>query len=268
MKRFIRELIIRSPVLAHNTPGEDIGQHWKESCKLTAKLGITNQRRKKKVGFDAKFQEYAGKASQHYASFVPDDFISKKGRTSADIRATHSRNLESAYQKWETNTNRVYETKDGIPAKLYQERVDAGLVNYIKGGEKSFRVNGTRNGILGVVPLAVHYLAGESSENLPAGVDGAPYNIAKYRLGGTFKTALQCRLSQGAILILNQKLQKNAIDAENELNTALLNGLRDPNRCDEFVNTPDDNKCFCLWEVDPDSETLYLHLQVGRTAEM
>ena len=264
MLKFIRKLIILSPVMAQSRPNDDIADHWTESTKLVAKMGITNRRRQKKVSFDGEYLEFAGKATQHYATFVPDGFVSKKGRSAADIRSTYARNMEASYQKWETNTSRAYQTQDGVPAKLYQERVDAAKENYRKGGEKSLRLNGTRNGELGVVPLAVHYLAGESLRHLPMGVDGAPYNIARYRLRGNFKSSLECRLTQGGALIINQNCSAEAVEEENKLNTVLLNGLRDPAKCDEFVNTPDPDKCFCLWEMGEEG-LLYLHLQVGKT---
>ncbi|MEW6026083.1 MAG: hypothetical protein AB1599_02140 [Planctomycetota bacterium] len=119
-----------------------------------------------------------------------------------------------------------------------------------------------------VAPIASFYLVGDKrasgwirESDL---ADGAPYNITSPREVNAVKAAIQQRIIQGGQLVSNQGLQQDAIDAENAVNASLLTKLRDPARCDAFVQDPAPDKCFCSWQVDG-SGLLYLHLQVGLT---
>jgi hypothetical protein len=246
----------------------DMPDRWAEGLKNNAER--INDRRVAKIGDDGTFiLKMATPATEGYALYVPDAYVSKRGRAAGGIRGSHAENLGTAFNKWNTNLNKVFQTVDGIVAKVFKEKVDSAKDRWaIKMGDKTLRFTGDHIRGRSVAPIASFYLAGDKrasgwirESDL---ADGAPYSITSPREVNAVKAAIQQRIIQGGQLVSNQGLQQGALDAENAVNASLLTKLRDTSRCDAFVRDPAVDKCFCSWQVDG-SGLLYLHLQVGLT---
>jgi hypothetical protein len=208
-------------------------------------------------------------ATKGYALYVPDTYVSKRGRAAGGIRGSHAENIGNAFNNWNDALNRVFQTVDGIPAKAFKEKVDNAKDRWaLRVADKTLRFTGDKIRGRSVAPIASFYLVGD--ERVSGWLreadyaDGTPYNITTPRESNAVKAAIQQRLIQGGQLVCNQGMQQDAIDAENEVNASLLTKLRDTTRCDAFVQDPAADKCFCSWQVDG-SGLLYLHLQVGLT---
>ncbi len=247
----------------------DMPDRWANNLKNAAE--VMNDRRQAKIPDDATFiHRMGGPATAGFAPFVPPGFISKSDRSAEAIKGTHSANVNAAFNKWNDKMNSVFATKDGIVAKEFKEKVDASKDRWaLKVGGGVLRLTGDKIRGRGVAPTTAFYLVGDAraADFLHADdySDGAPYDIAKAYQRVALKASVQQRIIQGGLMIINQQLQASAVTAENSTNTDLLNGLRDPAKCDVFVAVPAPDTCFCVWAVDPDTKRLYLWIQVGLT---
>lgn len=246
----------------------DMPDRWAEGLKNNAER--INDRRVAKIGDDGTFiLKMATPATEGYALYVPDGYVSKKGRAAGGIRGSHAENLSRSFSDWNSKLNAAFATVDGVVAKLFKARVDSAKDRWaLKVGDKTLRFTGDRIRGRSVAPIASFYLAGDKrasgwirESDL---ADGAPYSITTPREVNAVKAAIQQRIIQGGQLVSNQGMQQDAMDAENAVNASLLTKLRDTTRCDAFVQDPAVDKCFCSWQVDG-SGLLYLHLQVGLT---
>lgn len=246
----------------------DMPDRWANGLKNNAE--IINDRRQEKVPDDGTFiNKMATPASKGYAPYVPSGYISKRGRAAESIRGSHTENLKDAFERWNTNLNRVFATVDGVVAKVFKEKVDNAKDRWaIKVGDKVLWFTGDRIRGRSVTPIAAFYLVGDEraqgwvrESDL---VDGAPYSIASDREANALKAAIQQRLVQGGQLIVNCEYHPDAIAAENAVNASLLSKLRDTTKADAFVAAPTADKCFCSWVLDP-TGLFYLHIQVGIT---
>ncbi|MEW6027600.1 MAG: hypothetical protein AB1599_09950, partial [Planctomycetota bacterium] len=217
----------------------DMPDRWANNLKNAAE--ILNDRRQAKIPDDGTFiRRIGGPSTAGYAPYVPPGFISKSDRSAEAIKGTHSSNVTSAFNKWNDKMNSVFATKDGIVAKEYKDKVEAAKDQWaLKVGAKVLRLTGDKIRGRSVAPIAAFYLVGDtrSADWLHADdySDGAPYDIAKIYQRVALKAAVQQRIIQGGLMIINQQLQASAVTAENSTNTDLLNGLRDPAKSDVFV---------------------------------
>ncbi|MFH1231495.1 MAG: hypothetical protein V1709_08385 [Planctomycetota bacterium] len=246
----------------------DMPDKWADGLKNNAER--INDRRQAKIPDDGTFiLKVADPATKGYALYVPDTYVSKRGRPAGGIRGSHAENIGTAFNDWNDKINAAFATVDGIVAKVFKEKVDNAKVRWaLKVADKTLRLTGDKIRGRSVAPIATYYLVGD--ERVSGWIreadyaDGAPYNITTPRESNAVKAAIQQRLMQGGQLVINQGMQQDAIDAENAVNASLLTKLRETARCDAFVATPAVDKCFCSWQVDG-SGLLYLHIQVGLT---
>ena len=246
----------------------DMPDRWARNLKAAAEE--MNDRRQAKIPDDATFiLRMATPATKAYSPFVPAGFISKSDRSAEGIRGAHAKNMTTAFNRWNDKSNAAFATKDGIVAKDYKEKVDASKDRWaLQIGAKTLRFTGDKIRGRGMAPIASFYLVGD--ERASGWIresdlaDGAPYSIARNRQRVSFKAAVQQRLIQGGLMVVNQGLSADAMLAENTVNADLLNSMRDPAKCDAFVAAPAADKCFCSWQLDG-SGLLYLWIQVGLT---
>jgi len=246
----------------------DMPERWARNLKAAAEE--MNDRRKAKIPDDGIFfAKIARPANEAYGPYVAGGYISKSGRTANGITGSHRKNITGAFNKWNQNLDKAFETVDGVPAKFFKEKVDAAQDRWaIKVSDKTIRFTGDKIRGRSVAPIAAFYLVGDQRA---AGwikesdfANGAPSDISRPRQMPALKTAVQQRIIQGGMMVVNQEFNPDGILAENEANADLLNGMRDSSKCDAFVTTPATDKCFCSWAVN-ESGSLYLHLQVGLT---
>ncbi|MFH1231015.1 MAG: hypothetical protein V1709_05905 [Planctomycetota bacterium] len=248
----------------------DMPDRWANGLKNAAET--MNDRRQAKIPDDETFiHRLAGPSTEGYAPYVPTGFISKSDRSAEAIRGTHSTNITTAFNRWNDKINKAFATSpDGVVAKEFKEKVDASKdIWAIRVGEGVLRLTGNKIRGRGVAPIAAFYLVGDKRAgdwiHADDYADGMPYDIAKIYQRVALKAAVQQRIIQGGMMIINQQLQPSAVTAENSTNTDLLNGLRDPAKCDVFVTTPANDKCFCVWAIDSETNRLYLWIQIGLT---
>ncbi|MFA5795452.1 MAG: hypothetical protein WC980_10365 [Candidatus Brocadiia bacterium] len=204
-----------------------------------------------------------------FRPFVDPTFVSRKERTSDNIRSARRENMTKSFARWKENLGKVFATVDGVVAKLFKEKVQAAKDRWaLKIGAGTLRMTGDKIRGRGPAPVATYYLVGDNRAKDwvgPSGTsDGEPYNIARNGERNALKTAIQQRIIQGGLMVIKSEMDPAQITAQNIINASLLNGLRDPAKCDIFVATAGADKCFCLWEVDTEGR-LNLHVQVGIT---
>ena len=260
---FIKELEMLLYVPERWTVPEDMSKRYQENTKNAAIYAY--QRLIKKIGFDAKFIEtMAIPSSRAYKEMINPAFISKHGKTAQEIINAQGQNMVNKYKKWLKNLNKQY----ADDAKLYKAKIDSSVEDWIKEASNTvYRLTGSKKA-RSVVPVAVHFLAGEKSAVgwiTPSwDVDGAPYCIVTARERSALKAALQQRLVQGGMAVIKSEYGRGIMDAENAINAMLLNHMRDPALCAEFAPTLTDGKSFCGWEMD--QNMFLLHIVIGRNA--
>jgi len=203
-----------------------------------------------------------------YAPVLDPSFVSKSERSVEEIRNVRREKLERAFNKWKDNMTKAFATVDGVPAKFFKDKVSSAKDLWAMRMAYILAFNGDKIRGRGLVPITAYYLVGDgrASSWVEAGdlANGEPYNIARSRERTSFKAALLNRLLQGGMMIVKSQHQAAEILAQNQINAALLTGLRDPAKCDAFVATPAPDKCFCSWEMDADGR-LVLRTQIGLT---
>ena len=204
-----------------------------------------------------------------FRPLIDSSFVSKSERSSQNIRSARRENMVQSYPKWKAALNKAFETIDGVVGKVFRDKVLAAKDRWaLKMGSGMLRLTGDKVRGLGPAPVAAYYLVGDNRAKDwtgPAGTsNGEPYNIARDRERTSFKAALLNRLIQGGLMVIKSEFDSAEITVQNTINASLLNGLRDPLKCDAFVAAPAVDKCFCAWKRD-DEGNFILHVQVGIT---
>ena len=265
---FVKKFELKLYVPVHSEVAADMVERWANGLKNAAE--IMNDRRQAKIPDDATFiKTMATPANQAYSPYVADAFVSKSDRPASAIRATHAKNINTAFNRWNDKINEAFATKDGVVARDFKARVDSSKDRWAdRVGDKVLRLTGDKIRGLGIAPFASYYMVGDVTVQqwLQASdsADGAPYDIARSRQRVALKAAIQQRLIQGGMMVINQEFDNDVILAENTVNAELLSGLRDPAKCDAFEAAPATGKCFCAWAKDA-NQLLYLWVQVGVT---
>ncbi|MBI5779597.1 MAG: hypothetical protein HZA49_09120 [Planctomycetes bacterium] len=264
---FTKKFELRLYVPATWEPSGDMPTRWRDNLKNAAE--ILHSRLVAKIPDDGTYiNEMVTRANKEYAGMLNPGFISKGGRTAERIREAHAKNMGKRFTRWLTNLNKAFETKDGVPAKAFKDKVDASIDNWaIEAGDKILRLTGDKIRGRSVAPIVAFYLVGDeratSWTKQGDTVDGLPYSITSELERTAVKAAVQQRLVQGGMLVINSEYQPAVIAEQNAVNASLLSKMRDPARADAFVVTPAPDKCYCSWEME--NNLLVLHVQVGIT---
>ncbi len=248
-------------------PAADMPVRWRDHLKDSAMQLF--ERLTAKITDDGTYiNELATPASKAYRSLIDPAFVSKGGRTAGNIKDAHAKNIGRKFSQWLANLTKSFATVDGVEAKSFKEKVDAAIDRWaIAVSDKSIRLTGDKIRGRSVAPIASFFLVGDERATswTKAGdmVDGTPYNITTDLERNAVKAAIQQKLVQGGMMVINSEYQPDVIDEQNAINAALLTKLREASRCDAFVATPAADKCYCSWEMD--GNFLVLHVQVGLT---
>jgi len=245
----------------------DMPVRWKENLKNAAQF--LYDRLVAKIPDDGTFiNEMVTPSNKAYRGLLNPAFVSKSGRTAEGIGNAQAKNMERRFTRWFSHLAKAFAEVDGVPAKVFKEKVDAAIDNWaLEVADKTMRLTGDKIRGRSVAPIGAFYLVGDERAQgwLRAGdfADGAPYNIASDLERTAIKAAIQQKLIQGGMMVINSEYQNSVIVEQNTINATLLTKLRDPARCDAFVVTPAADKCFCSWEMV--DNFLVLHIQVGLT---
>ena len=208
-------------------------------------------------------------SSTGYAPLLNPSFVSKSERNTDNIRSIRQGNMAESFNRWKENMSKAFATVDGVPAKAFKEKIAAAKDRWaLKMGAGALRFTGDKIRGRSVAPITAYYLVGDMraigwmSQGDQAEM---PYNIARDGERPSLKAAILTRLVQGGLMIVKAGPEATAeILRQNTINAASLNGFRDPLKCDEFVDVPADDKCYCAWETDVEGR-LILHTFVGLT---
>ncbi|MBI5780035.1 MAG: hypothetical protein HZA49_11365 [Planctomycetes bacterium] len=245
----------------------DMPVRWRDNLKNAAPYMFDHLTAK--IPDDGTFiNQMATPANKAYRGLLNPAFVSRHGRTADGIGNAHAKNMGKRFSKWLANLSKSFAEVDGVPAKAFKDKIDNSIDNWAKEvADKTIRLTGDKIRGRGAAPIVSFYLAGDERAGgwIQPGdfADGAPYNITSELERNSLKAAIQQRLIQGGMMVINSEYQDPAIVEQNTINAGLLTKLRDPARCDAFVATPAPNTCYCSWEMD--GNFLVLHTQVGLT---
>ncbi|MFH1227877.1 MAG: hypothetical protein V1701_08230 [Planctomycetota bacterium] len=264
---FVKKFELKLYVPEHWEVAADMVERWANGLKNAAET--MNDRRQAKIPDDGTFiNEMAGRAAQDFRQVLNPAYITKGGRSVEEIQDTHKTNVTGAFNIWNDKINDAFATKDGIVAKDFKAKIDRAKNRWaLQIGAKTLRLTGDKIRGRSVAPIAAFFLVGDMKAQgwmRPSdAASGTPYNVARDGEASTMKTAIQQRLVQGGMMVINSEFGATTIARQNLLNTAVLNGLRDTAKCDAFVAVPAPDTCYCVWEMD--GNILFLHIQVGVT---
>ena len=221
---------------AHVPPKPDMSDKWEQVFHTVTH--IINQRRKEKIpdetAFNDKMAEPTIQAWNSFWQHMDASFISKHGRTAADIRHKHNTNLQGAYNKWNNKLDYVFGTVDGIEAKEFKRRITETKNNWVEGISYGIlRLTGDKIRGQGAATIATYWLIGEPTavgmvREQDTGVQGGPYQICQDTLIQAFQSALMERLIQAGMKIFNSRYDQTVISRENDVTNLLV---------DKFVDT-------------------------------
>ncbi|MFH1231778.1 MAG: hypothetical protein V1709_09820, partial [Planctomycetota bacterium] len=264
---FTKKFELKLYVPASWEPSGDMPVRWRDNLKNSAV--ILHERLMAKIPDDGTYiNQMVTPANKSYRSMIDAAFVSKSGRTAQDIGDAHAKNMGKRFTRWIDNLTKAFAEVDGVKAKAFKDKVDNAIDNWAtEAGDKLLRLTGDKIRGRSAAPIAAFYLVGDERATswIKQGdvADGSPYNITSELERSSVKAAVQQKLVQGGMLVINSEYQPDVIVAQNAINASLLTRLRDATRCDAFVTTTGADKCFCLWEME--DNFLVLHIQVGLT---
>lgn len=264
---FEKRFELKLYVPARWEPAGDMPIRWRDNLKNAAPYMY--DRLMAKIPDDGTFiNQLATPASQGFRPMIDSGFVSKRGRTADGIKNAHGKNLGRKFSQWLTNLSRSFAEVDGVKAKAFGEKVANSIDNWAGSiADKTIRLTGDNVRGRGVAPITAYFFVGDQRAggwvNPNDFVDGAPYNITTELERNAHKAAVQQRLIQGGMMVINSEYQPAAMAEQNAINASLLSKLREVTRCDAFVAVPAPDTCYCAWEMD--GNFLVLHTQVGLT---
>jgi hypothetical protein len=264
---FEKKFELKLYVPASCEPAGDMPIRWRDNLKNAA--SYLYDRLVAKIPDDGTFiKDMVTPANKAYRGLLNPTFVSKSGRTADGISNAHAKNMGKRFSRWMGNLTKMFTEANGVTAKGFKDKVDAAI-DFWAGemADKTLRLTGDKIRGRGVAPIASFFLVGDTRATswVKQGdiADGEPYSITAETERTALKAAIQQRLIQGGMMVINSEFQDSTIVAENTVNAALLTKLRDLAKADAFVATPAADKCFCSWEMD--GNFLLLHVQVGLT---
>lgn len=215
------------------SPDPSMGAKWENVLKTLATL--INDRRKAKIPDEAAFQnKVAELANQAWAEVINPAYLSKRGRTYADIKNTHDINMQGAFSHWSGKLDEAFATVDGIEAKRFKDQVAASKRFWTEVvGAKMLRLTGDKIRGRGAATIATYWLIGDDKaagmlRPQDTGVVGGPLRVCKTELIQSFQAALMQRLIQAGVLIFSSKYDAAVITKENDTINSLITGMIAP----------------------------------------
>ena len=125
---------LKAWVWEHNSLADWSKRQWTEGMDNNAER--INLKRKKKIPDQPRYQDkIAGASIKSFKEVINPAFISKHGLTRNDINIKHARHIEQGFQKWDKHLDEVYQTVDGVPAKVFKDKVNNAAEHYAKEAE-------------------------------------------------------------------------------------------------------------------------------------
>jgi hypothetical protein len=188
-----------------------------ERCKIqwAEVLGVDAERINEKaqavIADEETFSErLASPSSAGFSPMIKSSFVSKRGKTSTQIKTNQRVNLARSYQKWTDKMDFQFAEIDEVPAARFKDSVNQAKVSMGEGlAVRTLPLTGIRVEGRGLVSLAGKWLTGDTlvESMLRAGDDivmGGAYAICKAAKSFQLRTVLASQLVYvGAELIKN-----------------------------------------------------------------
>jgi hypothetical protein len=213
-----------------------MAQKWADV--LTTLAPLINQRRKSKIPNEAAFQsKLAQLAVQSWGKFISalsPTFRSKSGKLTSDIKNTHDKNIQGAFNHWSGKLDQMFATVDGIEAKRFKDQVAAAKQYWEQiVSTKMLRLTGDKIRGEGAGTIATFWLTGEDSA---AGklrlqdthVVGGPFQVCADDMIQSLRAALMQRLVQAGVLIFSSNYDAAVIAVQNDTINNLVQHFLDP----------------------------------------
>ncbi len=125
-------------------PSGDMPDKWANG--LTSNATRINDRRIQKIPDSGTFNsKVAGPSSVSFAPMVDSAFVSKKGRTAANVTRAQYKNLADGFDKWNDKLALAFATVDGVVAKRFVDQVNNSKNNWASAvASKTLRATGDR----------------------------------------------------------------------------------------------------------------------------
>ncbi len=212
---------------------ERVTQQWKEGLILNAER--INAKRKAQIPDSTAFvDKIATPAILAYEPVLNPSFMSKSGLTANQIKANYGAKLKTAFEKYNSQMDFLFETVDGIPAKRFKDLVERGAADYSRGvASRTLPFTGCRIEGLGLSSIAGRWVTGDvtTEGKLRAGdsiTAGGPYLICPHAKKPGLKTLLNQRLIQAGVNIVKAAHDASIIAAENQLTAEQVQGFVNP----------------------------------------
>ncbi|MEK7309963.1 MAG: hypothetical protein AAB038_04015 [Planctomycetota bacterium] len=168
-------------------------------------------------------------SNQKWKGMIDPGFVSKRGKTQANIIRSHYKGLADAYDKFATNYERIFATVDGIEAKAFKEQVNNSKDNWAEGVSKStLRMTGDRIRGL-VIPQVVYWMTGDPIANKFTKhveiIGGSPYDFTKSGIRQQFRSAATSLLVTTGLTIIKADMEAGEITAQNTRLVDLANAF-------------------------------------------
>ena len=246
---------------------DGVKEQWKDDMIINATR--INTKRKARIANSSDFATVvAAPSSEGFNPLVDSAFVSKSGKTAAQIITNQRVNLARSYDKYNDKLDFQFATVDTTPAKRFVDVVTASQDALAAGlSDRTLRITGAKEAGLGIAGIASMLLAGDNKAEAyirdgDVLVAGAPIMISDIANRSAFKAALAGKLVYtGVEWIKNDFSPAMAILMNVEMDL-LMNAFIDPAVCDPSLYSG--STCFCKWEDDVVVGKI-LHILIGLT---
>jgi hypothetical protein len=264
---YVKHLELKLGVPEFATPA-GVTDQWEVDLNINAER--INAKRLGRIGSSEDFSaNIAVPSSAAFSPVIDSAFVSKSGKTAAQIIQNQKANLARSYNKYNDKLDFQFETVGGVVAKRFKDVVTASKGAFSAGlAARTLKITGAKEAGLGIAGIATMFMAGEAlAESYLRGCDdlvaGAATLIAAIANRSALKAALAGKLVYTGVECLKNDWDPTAMIAMNVELDQLCNAFRDAAVSDTFLYSS--AVAYCKWETDGVMGHI-LHILVGKTS--
>lgn len=264
---YVKKLELKLGIPEFATPA-GVADQWVADLKINAER--INAKRLARVGTEEAFSEVvAGPSSEAFSPVIDSAFVSKSGKSAAQIVTNQRVNLARSFAKYKDKLDFQFETVGAVVAKRFCDVVDMAKDGFSAGlAARTLRITGAKEAGLGIAGIAPMFLTGANlAESYLRGIDdlvaGAAILVSDIANRAAFKAALAGKLVYtGVEWIKNDYDPAFGILMNVELDK-LMNAFIDSAVAD--VSLYSGATCYTKWETDGVLGHI-LHILIGKTS--
>ena len=264
---YTKHLEIKLQIPTVSTPA-GVEAQWVDDMKINAER--INSKRKARIGSEGDFSSViAAPSSEGFNPLVDSAFVSKSGKTAAQIITNQRVNLARSYNKYNDKLDYQFATVGVVPASRFKDVVTASSPAFAAGlAARTLRITGAKEDALGIAGIASMFLAGDKKAESyirdgDALVAGAPTLVSLIANRSAMKAALAGKLVYTGVEWIKNNFDPTFATIMNLELDALMNAFRDPAVTDTFLYSS--AVAYVKWEVDVVYGNI-LHILVGKTS--